>query len=92
MGVLKVNIEEELLRKFKEEAMKRFGYTKGALTIAAKEALKKWLESDIEKEKRLEKFYKTLDEAAGIWTDEEGSKFVRKIRKESEKRLKKLGL
>ena len=92
MGVLKVNIEEELLRKFKEEAMKRFGYTKGALTIAAKEALKKWLESDIEKEKRLEKFYKTLDEAAGIWTDEEGSKFVRKIRKESEKRLRKLGL
>ena len=92
MGVLKVNIEEELLRKFKEEAMKRFGYTKGALTIAAREALKKWLESDIEKEKRLEKFYKTLDEAAGIWTDEEGSKFVRKIRKESEKRIKKMGL
>jgi len=92
MGVLKVNIEEELLRKFKEEAMKRFGYTKGALTIAAREALRKWLESDIEKEKRLEKFYKTLDEAAGIWTDEEGSKFVRKIRKESEKRLKKMGL
>jgi hypothetical protein len=92
MGVLKVNIEEELLRKFKEEAMKRFGYTKGALTIAAREALKKWLESNIEKEKRLEKFYKTLDEVAGIWTDEEGSKFVRKIRKESEKRLKKMGL
>ncbi len=92
MGVLKVNIEEELLRKFKEEAMKRFGYTKGALTIAAREALKKWLESDIEKEKRLEKFYKTLDEAAGIWTDKEGSKFVRKIRKEAEKRLKKMGL
>jgi len=92
MGVLKVNIEEELLRKFKEEAMKRFGYTKGALSIAAREALKKWLESDIEKEKRLEKFYKALDEAAGIWTDEEGSKFVRKIRKESEKRLKKMGL
>jgi len=92
MGVLKVNIEEELLRKFKEEAMKRFGYTKGALTIAAREALKKWLESDIEKEKRLEKFYKTLYEAGGIWTDEEGSKFVRKIRKESEKRLKKMGL
>jgi hypothetical protein len=92
MGVLKVNIEEELLRKFKEEAMKRFGYTKGALTIAAREALKKWLESDIEKEKRLEKFYKTLDEAAGIWTDEEGSKFVKKIRREWERRLKKMGL
>jgi hypothetical protein len=92
MGILKVNVEEELLKKFKEEAIKRFGYTKGALSIAAREALKKWLESDIEKEKRLEKFYKTLDEVAGIWTDEEGSKFVRKIRRESEKRLKKMGL
>jgi hypothetical protein len=47
---------------------------------------------DTEKEKRLEKFFKISDEAAGIWTDEEGSKFVRKIRKESEKRLKKMGL
>jgi hypothetical protein len=47
---------------------------------------------DIEKEKRLEKFYKTLDEATGIWTDDEGSEFVRKIREECEERLKKIGL
>jgi hypothetical protein len=92
MGILKVNLEEELLRKFKEEALRRFGYTKGALSIAAREALKKWLESDLEKEKKLEEFSKALKEAAGIWTDEEGYKFVKKIRKESEKRLKKMGL
>jgi hypothetical protein len=47
---------------------------------------------DIEKEKGLEKFYKTLDEAAGIWSDDEGSEFVRKIREECEERLKKIRL
>jgi hypothetical protein len=92
MGVLKVNLEEELLRKFKEEALKRFGYTKGVVSIAAREALKKWLESDSEREKKLEEFSKALKEVAGIWTDEEGYKFVKKSRKESEKRLKKMGL
>jgi hypothetical protein len=33
-----------------------------------------------------------LEEAAGIWTDEEGSKFVKKIREECEERLRKMGL
>jgi hypothetical protein len=33
---------------------------------------------DTEKEKRLEKFYKTLDKAAGTWTDDEGSKICKK--------------
>jgi len=62
MGVLKVNLEEELLRKFKEEALKRFGYTKGVVSIAAREALKKWLESDVEKrEKKLEEFSKAVE-------------------------------
>jgi hypothetical protein len=45
-----------------------------------------------EKEKRLEKFYKTLDEAAGTWTDDEGSRFAIKIREECEERLEKMGL
>jgi pyruvate/oxaloacetate carboxyltransferase len=92
MGILKVNLEDELLRKFKEEAVKRFGYTKGVLSIATREALKKWLEFDVEKKKKIEEFSKAVKEAAGIWTGEEGYKFVKKIRKESEKRLKRMGL
>jgi hypothetical protein len=46
----------------------------------------------LKKEKRLEKLYNTLDETVEIWADDEGSKFVRKIREEWEERLKKIWL
>ena len=92
MGVVKVSIEEELLKKFKEEALKRFGYTKGALSIAAREAFKKWLEFDTNKEKKVEEFSKALEEVSGIWKGEKGYEYVRKIRKDSEKRLKRIGI
>jgi hypothetical protein len=92
MGVVKVSIEEELLKKFREEALKKFGYTKGALSIAAREAFKKWLEFDTNKEKKVEEFSKALEEVAGIWKGEKGYKYVRKIRKDSEKRLKRIGI
>jgi len=46
----------------------------------------------LKKKEDLEKLYNTLDETAGIWADDEGSKFVRKIREEWEERLKKIGL
>jgi hypothetical protein len=40
---LRFQVKEELERKFREAAMKRFGYGKGALSRAAEEALQKWL-------------------------------------------------
>lgn len=91
MGDIKVSIEDELLRKFREEAMKRFGYTKGSLSIAAREAISKWLEAEKSKEE-VEEFKEIIRRAAGIWKGEEGYKYVRKLRKESEKRLKRLGI
>jgi len=45
MAGLRFQIKEELEKKFRETAMKRFGYGKGALTRAAEEALQKWLAS-----------------------------------------------
>ena len=87
-----MNIEDELLKKFKEEAVKKFGYTRGVLSIATREALRKWIESESERKKTLEKFSRILRDVSGIWTDEESSKFVRRIRRESEKRLKRMGL
>jgi len=42
---LRLQVKEELERKFREAAMKRFGYGKGALSRAAEEALQKWLAS-----------------------------------------------
>ena len=42
---MKVEISEETERKFREAAMKRFGYRKGALSLAAEEAFKRWIAS-----------------------------------------------
>ncbi|MBS7646632.1 hypothetical protein KEJ24_02170 [Candidatus Bathyarchaeota archaeon] len=46
---LRVKIDPNLERKFREAAMKRFGYGKGALSKAAEEALLKWV-STVESE------------------------------------------
>jgi len=46
---LRVQIDPRLEQKFRELAMKRFGYGKGALSKAAEEPILKWL-STTEKE------------------------------------------
>ena len=46
---LRVQINPKVEEKFREAAMKRFGYGKGALSKAAEEAILKWL-STTEKE------------------------------------------
>jgi hypothetical protein len=42
---MKVEISEETERRFRQAAMKRFGYRKGALSAAAEEAFKRWAAS-----------------------------------------------
>lgn len=46
---LRVQINTKLEQKFREAAMKRFGYGKGALSKAAEEAILNWI-SALEKE------------------------------------------
>jgi len=46
---LRLQISQKLERKFRELAMKRFGYGKGALSRAAEEAVLKWI-STVEEE------------------------------------------
>ena len=46
---LRVQIDTKLERKFREAAMKRYGYAKGALSKAAEDAILNWL-STAEKE------------------------------------------
>jgi hypothetical protein len=41
--VLRSQIDEKLERKFREVAMKRFGYGKGALARALEEAVMRWI-------------------------------------------------
>jgi len=43
MGGVKVYISDELERKFREAAMKLYGYGRGSLSIAAENALRAWL-------------------------------------------------
>ena len=40
---LRVQIDDKLERKFREKAMKKFGYGKGALSKAAEEAILNWV-------------------------------------------------
>ena len=41
--VLKVELEKELEHKFRETAMKKFGYSKGSIKKASREALSSWI-------------------------------------------------
>jgi hypothetical protein len=41
--VLKFELEKELEHKFREAAMRKYGYSRGSLQKAAKEALSSWV-------------------------------------------------
>lgn len=43
MPPIKVQLSEETERRFRETAMKRFGYEKGALSLAAEKAISQWI-------------------------------------------------
>lgn len=43
--MLRVKISKNLELKFRELAMKKYGYSKGALSRAAEEAILKWISS-----------------------------------------------
>lgn len=42
---IRFQVKEELEKRFREAAMKRFGFGKGSLSHAAEEAIEKWLTS-----------------------------------------------
>jgi len=46
MGIIKVNIEDEIEKKFREVAMKKFGYSRGSLSSAAKWAFEYWIDKE----------------------------------------------
>jgi len=45
MAGLRLQVRDDLERRFREMAMKRFGFEKGALTRAAEQAFERWLSS-----------------------------------------------
>ena len=90
-----LEIKDELYKKLVEASLKKYGNTKNISRITnefieehLKEKHKTTNEAD-EIEKRL----KIAKETAGTWKIKEtGAEYVRKIRDESEKRRKRLGL
>ncbi len=92
MGVLKVSINDKLLKAFREEAMRKYGYVRGALSIAAKEAIEEWLKKKNKRKSEIEDFKRALERVAGIWRGKDGKSYVRKIRRDWERRSKRLGV
>lgn len=45
LGAIKVHISDEVERKFRETAMKVYGYRKGSLSIASEKAFSQWISS-----------------------------------------------
>jgi len=43
MGSIKVNISDDVEKRFRMLAMRLYGYSKGALSIAAEKALNEWV-------------------------------------------------
>ncbi len=48
MGEMKIKIPDELEKKFREMAMKSFGYSKGSISQAAQKAIVDWIMTYIE--------------------------------------------
>ena len=46
---IKVELDEDLERKFRELAMKKFGYSKGSIKKAAQKAIRNWTEEEGER-------------------------------------------
>lgn len=52
MAGLRIQLPDELEKLFRKMAMKRYGYGKGSLSRAAKEAIQGWVAFQLEAEKR----------------------------------------
>jgi hypothetical protein len=48
MAGLRLQVRDDLEKRFREAAMKRFGFGKGALTRAAEQAFERWLSTSKE--------------------------------------------
>ena len=76
MGELKVKLPDTLERRFREYAHKKYGYKKGALSMAAESAIREITKKETdEKNDAEERFLKT----AGAWKDIDGDALIKKI-------------
>jgi len=76
MGELKIKLPDTLERRFREYAFKRYGYRKGALTMAAEKAIAETIKKETSEEKDIKsRFFK----AAGSWKGIDAEALKKKI-------------
>ena len=76
MGELKLKLPDTLEKRFREYAYKKYGYRKGALSMAAERAITEITKKDTdEKREAEERWLKT----AGAWKDIDGGALIKKI-------------
>lgn len=63
--VLKVELEKELEHRFRETAMKMYGYKRGSLQKAAKEALSNWIIQQSHKVPKVEDPFRLVEGILG---------------------------
>jgi len=66
MPPIKVQLSEETERKFREAAMRRFGYGKGALSLAAEKALSSWIKRQEEVDNLVAEIGDPVDAIEGL--------------------------
>jgi len=85
-----INLENEIYKKLVKEAVEKYGTTR-TLSKLINEKLKRADITEIKKEK--EKSIDIVEKTAGLWKiKESGAEYVRRLRKESEKRFERLGI
>jgi len=90
MAKTTINLEDEVYKKLVREAVERYGTTR-TLSRLINEKLK---ETEIMKARKEKiKTKDVVEKTAGLWKIKEtGSEYVVRLRKESEKRFKGLGI
>jgi ribosomal protein L7/L12 len=68
--ILRLQLDEKLLEKFRKASIEKFGYTKDALSKGAAEAFRVWLKAQ---EKKAD-VMKVIREVAGIWRGKESGR------------------
>lgn len=63
--VLKVELEKELEHRFREVAMRKYGYAKGSLQKATREALSSWIMQQSTKVPKVEDPFKLVEGILG---------------------------
>lgn len=90
---IRLELDRELEKRFRETSMKRFGYSKGSIKKAAEIALEKWItEETLTKPEPKKTFRSPVDDIVGLLADTKvkGKKTSVELQHESKKLWSKI--